>query len=174
MMTKEPTTFKLTLPIKLRPCVAEDLPKLEWYGQYIHFRRIYQATFQDQLLGRRLMVVADLNNFPVGQIFVHMNLGINDHGHARGYLYSLRVIDHLQGQGLGTRLLRYAEETLLARGFDRALISAAITNLRARNLYERLGYQVIGKDEGRWKYTNHQGQVVHMHEPCWMLEKNLR
>ncbi len=174
MIAKESVQFSVNIALILRPLVAEDLPKLEWYGQYIHFRRVYKHTFREQSSGKRLMLVADLNHFPVGQIFLHLNLSYDDDGLPRGYLYSLRVMDHLQGYGIGTRLIYYAEQTLLEKGFDWALISAAKTNPRARILYERLGYRVYGEDEGRWKYTNHLGQVVQMHEPCWMLEKNLR
>lgn len=174
MITREPTQFTVNVAINIRPLVATDLPSLEWYGQYTHFRRMYKRTFQDQLAGKRLMLVADLNGYAVGQVFLHLNLRYNSDGQERGYLYSLRVMDHLQGMGIGTRLIRYAEQELAQRGFDWTLISAAKTNPRARQLYERLGYRMYGEDDGRWKYTNHLGEVVHMHEPCWLLEKSLR
>ena len=36
----------------------EDLPKLEWYGEYLHFRRVFRRAYDDQLAGRRLMLLA--------------------------------------------------------------------------------------------------------------------
>lgn len=174
MIAQQASIFSINLMITLRPLVPEDLPKLEWYGQYTHFRNVYARTYEEHCIGRRLMLVAVLNNFPIGQVFLHLALGHNQEKHKRGYLYALRVMEHLQGLGIGTRLIHYAEQNLIERDFEIAMISAAKTNIRARQLYERLGYHVIGEDEGRWQYMNHRGEVVQMHEPCWILEKNLR
>ncbi len=168
MTTYEPqASLALQLPVMLRTATQDDLPKLEWYGQYKHFRKVFRRTFQDQESGRRLMLLADFNDFPIGQLFVSFR------GPTRAYFYSFRVMEMFRGQGIGTWLLQEAEEIVTQRGVERVTIAAARTNLRARQLYERLGYRIRRSDSGRWRYVDHRGRVCEVHEPSWILEKNL-
>jgi len=59
-----------------------------------------------------------------------------------GRLFQMAVAPHLQGQGLGARLVRSLEEELRRRGFTHV-------HLHARGnvvpFYERLGYTVYGE-----------------------------
>lgn len=170
------STLELSIMLQFRLATEADLPLLEWYGQFTHFRRLYHKTYQDQRSGIRQMLVADLNGFPVGQIFILLNLIARKRtdGETRGYLYALRVLDHLRGMGIGTCLIEQAEQRLLQHGYQWSTISVAKTNVKARRLYERLGYRIFRDDPGRWHYVNHIGTVVHVNEPCWMLEKQLK
>lgn len=166
----------IELPITLRLATKADLPKLEWYGQYAHFRRMYKRTFAEQGRGRRWMLVADCNGFPIGQVFVQLHSG-EQHladGSRRAYLYALRVMDIFRGKGIGTLLLKEAE-TMLSNGHFRwATIAAAKENVGARRLYERCGYRVFAEDPGDWSYVDHHGIVQQVHEPCWIMEKRLQ
>ena len=67
-----------------------------------------------------------------------------------------------------------AEATLRRRGMDTASIGVEKKNPRARTLYERQGYRVIGDDPGRWSYIDHQGIMREIAEPAWLMEKSLR
>ncbi len=174
MTTVERRALTLRLSIVFRLAERSDLPKLEWNGEYVHFRRVFHQTFEEQRAGRRLMLLADLNNYPVGQIFVQLDSPDGWHNGQRGYLYSLRVIEPLRSQGIGTVLIREAERILIDHDYDVVSIAAAKDNLRARRLYERLGYAVAYEDDGRWQYVDHQGYTRHVVEPCWILEKNLK
>lgn len=168
-------TLTLELPVALRLATYSDLPKLEWYGQYTHFRALFRRTYQDQLQHRRLMLVADCNNFPIGHIFIQLNNNeprISE-GRRRAYFYSLRVMEMFQGCGVGTRLIREAEVLAADHDFSWVTIAAAKDNLRARRLYERLGYHVFGEDEGKWNYLDHENRMRYVHEPCWVLEKRI-
>lgn len=167
------TSFELSAEIRMRRATVKDLPLLEWYGQYTHFRRVYKRTFADQQAGNRLMLVADLNGFPIGQVFLLFKVPKEHQRDPYAYLYSFRVMTHLRGMGIGTRLLQFAEQLLIQRGYIWALISATKENQRARKLYERLGYTVFAEDDGKWSYENHEGKTISMHEPCWMLHKKL-
>lgn len=174
-------SIDLHVNVEFRLAREEDLSLLEWYGQYTHFRRLFRATYREQVSGKRLMLLADMNGFPVGHIFIALDLGKRrlNRMHSkqvntrRGYLYSLRVMEHMRGMRLGTHLILYAEQLLRKHGTPWSTISVAKINNSARRLYERLGYYIYGEDEGRWQYTNHLGEIVQMHEPCWMLEKRL-
>ncbi len=164
-----PNLLSVTMEVTFRLARADDLPKLEWYGQYTHFRAVFKRTYRDQLQGRRLMLIAECNDFPIGQVF--MQTGRDNH--QRTYFYSLRVMDMFRGKGIGTRLLEEAESIALTYGYHAATIAAAKDNPRARSLYERHGYQLIGEDAGIWSYIDHENKTRHVHEPCWVLEKRL-
>lgn len=175
MTAVERRAISLQIDVKFRFAEEEDLPKLEWYGQYTHFRRVFQRAYEDQLAGRRLMLLADVNGWPIGQVFIQLE-SLDDslaHLGKRGYLYSLRVMDHLQRGGIGTALVREAESILISEGYSSVSIAAAKDNPGARRLYERLGYRVFMEDSGRWSYIDHEGRTRHVSEPCWVLEKYL-
>lgn len=162
----------LHLAVTFRPADRSDLPKLEWHGEYTHFRRVYRNTFDEQRAGRRLMLIADVNQYPIGQVFIQLeNSDSWWQGVKRSYLYSLRVMDVFQRQGIGTALLQEAERILVERGYGVVGIAAARDNPGARRLYERLGYGVVAEDAGRWHYVDHEGRTRHVAEPCWILEK---
>jgi GNAT superfamily N-acetyltransferase len=152
----------------------QDLPKLEWYGEYAHFRRVFQRAFEDQQAGRRLMLLADANGWPIGQVFIQLESYDDlEPGGRRAYLYSLRVMDPFQRQGIGTGLLREAEAILRERDYHSVSIAAAKDNPGARRLYERMGFRVFSEDAGRWHYVDHEGRTRQVVEPCWVLEKQL-
>ena len=179
------TRFQVSLDVQFRVATKRDLPLLEWYGQFTHFRNLFRLTYEGQLRGERLILVADVNGYPVGQVFLLFNQGTvlfqnilrrKKNGaprQQRGYIYAFRIMDHLQGLGIGTRLMYEAESILMDEGCSWATISVAKDNPRAKHLYERLNYQVYLEDEGRWNYVDHTDTVVQVHEPCWMMEKRL-
>ena len=174
MTAIERHTLALQFEIVFRMAERSDLPKLEWHGEYTHFRRVFQSAFEDQRAGRRLMLLADTNHYPVGQVFIQLDSFDDfDRGGRRAYLYSLRVMDAFQRKGLGTALLREAERLLTERGYNAVSIAAAKDNPGARRLYERLGYKVYVEDSGRWQYVDHEGRTRQVVEPCWILEKSL-
>ncbi len=170
MTAADDPTFSLELRVTLRNARRDDLPRLEWYGQYKHFRNLFRRAYREQQTGRRLILLADLNGFPVGYVFIHFK---KEAASRRAYLYSFRVMEMFRGQGIGTRLIQEAEAIIIARNIERVVIAVAKTNLDAKRLYERLAYRVFAEDDGRWRYTDHRGITHYVHEPCWLLEKFL-
>lgn len=61
-----------------------------------------------------------------------------------GYLQSVAVRDDWRGRGLGRRLIAFAERRIF-REAPNVFICVSSFNERARALYERLGYQVVGE-----------------------------
>ncbi|MCP3098295.1 GNAT family N-acetyltransferase [Myxococcus sp. K15C18031901] len=59
-----------------------------------------------------------------------------------GRLFQMAVATHLQGQGLGARLVRALEDELRRRGFSQVHLHARAP---AIPFYERLGYAVYGE-----------------------------
>jgi ribosomal protein S18 acetylase RimI-like enzyme len=175
MTLADQITLTIEMPVTLRVAVLEDLPKLEWFGQYTHYRQMFRRAFREQEAGHRLMLMAVAENFPIGTVFIQFQSNqkrVAD-GHTRAYLYSLRVMEMFRGKKIGTHLIREAEDRILDRGFQRATIAVAKDNHNARRLYERLGYRVYREDPGQWSYLDHKGQMHRVHEPCWLLHRNL-
>jgi ribosomal protein S18 acetylase RimI-like enzyme len=174
---EERLQISLNFVVTIRKMRYEDLRKLEWYGQFTHFRHLFMRSYQGQQDGSRFLLVADSKGFPIGRLFIQFgnkkNTKYSD-GVNRAYLYSFQVMDLFQGQGLGTRLIRVAESLLLQRGFSISTIGVVKTNEGALRLYQREGYTIYGEDEGRWAYIDQRGIERKVHEPCWLLEKSLR
>lgn len=163
------------VPVIIRLVRADDLPALEWEGEYQHYREVFRANFEDMRRGQRLMWVAERDGALVGQIFCQFlsaDPAFAD-GQRRAYLYAFRVRAPLQGQGIGSQLLATAERELLKRRFRTAVIAAAKDNPRAREMYERRGYRVFADDPGLWSYRDDQGREVKVEEPAWLLQKPL-
>lgn len=176
-MNHEPlTSLRIQLDIHIRTVEKADLPRLEWNGQFTHFRRVFLKSFQEQASGDRHLLIAVLNDYPIGRLFVLNRRAKPEEPVSRGlgYLYSFHVMEAFRGQGVGTLLLKAAETYLANRQFGRAAISVARTNHPARRLYERQGYSVVGADEGRWEYPDHLGVLRKITEPSYLLEKVLR
>jgi ribosomal protein S18 acetylase RimI-like enzyme len=170
-----PHDFTVSISITIRPAVRDDVLKLEWYGAYASARNGIRRAFIEQMRGQRLMLVADLNGFPVGQVYLQFsasNTEIAD-GFYRAYLYAFRVIDHLRGCGIGSRLLAAAEAELLARDFKVLMLQVAKTNYSALRLYQRHGYRVKGEEAGIWSYIDHRGITQNVNEPVWVMQKEL-
>lgn len=82
---------------------------------------------------------------------------------------------YVQGQGIGTAIIR-AAEAIAAGEWSRAGIGLAVgaDNPGARRLYERLGYRLLEGDPviDRWTEKDADGNVVRAHaDPCDYLLK---
>ncbi|PIP23989.1 MAG: hypothetical protein COX90_00885 [Candidatus Nealsonbacteria bacterium CG_4_10_14_0_2_um_filter_38_17] len=70
------------------------------------------------------------------------------------YISYLAVLPDFQNQGIGTCLMEYAERKAIASGFSECAICVLFENERARRLYERLGYEIVGIIESRYLKTH--------------------
>jgi [ribosomal protein S18]-alanine N-acetyltransferase len=61
-----------------------------------------------------------------------------------GYIQSVCVAPDFRGKGVGTELIRFAEERIF-REFPNVFLCVSSFNHRAARLYERLGYEVVGE-----------------------------
>lgn len=59
------------------------------------------------------------------------------------YVSNVGVLPEAQGRGIGTRLMRFAEEAAQAGGLTKCSLLVGTANHGARRLYERLGYEVV-------------------------------
>jgi [ribosomal protein S18]-alanine N-acetyltransferase len=61
-----------------------------------------------------------------------------------GYIQTICIHPDRRGQGLGSRLLEFAEQRILSH-FPNVFMCVSSFNRDARRLYERLGYRVVGE-----------------------------
>ncbi len=162
--------------ITVRHLREEDLPALEWEGEYVHFRRMYADAYQRMKRGLTLMWVAELEGAGIiGQVFVQYICDRPElcNGIDRAYLYAFRVRAPYRSHGVGALILATVEDDLRRRGFRYVTLNVARDNPRARAFYERHGFHVVAPEPGRWQYINHLGRLVEVVEPAWRMEKSL-
>jgi GNAT superfamily N-acetyltransferase len=131
--------FSICLDVVIRPAEETDLPALEWFGLFAGHRGLIRRVFEQHQHGAAIMLVAQVNHEPSGQLWVDLAQRVDT-----GVIWAVRVLPCLQRRGLGTRLLDAAEAMLLERGIAQAELTVEIDNPRARHLYERLGYRFAG------------------------------
>lgn len=162
--------FTVSLSVSIRPCIEDDLPRLEWFGLFTEHREIIRSAFEAQRRGENVMLMADAGGAPVGQVWIDLARMWEK---ATGFLWAVRVFPWLQGRGIGQRLVLAAERLLRSRGFRYAELGVETDNPRARRFYERLGYRLTGTRQDAYSYTTPEG--VHMRIPLeeWVLQKRL-
>lgn len=175
-MINEGKSSDLLSIIRFRHVTQADLPALEWEGEFVHFRRMYADAYRRSLNGEAVLwVVEHPQHGILGQLFVHLDSQRHElaDGVQRAYIYGFRIRPAFRGLGLGTRLLQVAEKDLVQRGFLWAVLNVSRENLDARRLYEKLGYQVVAGDPGRWSYIDNHGIRHDVIEPAWRMQKKL-
>ena len=66
------------------------------------------------------------------------------HGAFVGYIQTVCVDADARGSGTGTRLVEFAEKRIFA-DVPNVFLCVSSFNPRARKLYERLGYELVGE-----------------------------
>ncbi len=160
--------------VVIRQVRKEDLPGLEWKGEYIHYRRLFAQAYQEAVDGNAVLWLCEMSlSGIIGQAFVQLlsqNLDLAD-GSMRAYVHGVRVMPEYQNQGIGTRLMNIIEQDLLERGFKEIVLNVSRENSGGLRLYRRLGYRIIGADAGEWSYIDHRGVRCFVKEPAWRMKK---
>ncbi len=169
----------MTERILIRPVQTGDLPLLERLfpqgGADKHARRLIR-----QQNGTAIYLIAFLEDKPAGHVLLKWD-GAQDEAVAAHRtapcpdLEDLFVREELRRRGVGTQILRHAEQLAQQRGFARIGLAVGLENPSARRLYERLGYRQAGIEPYtvRGMYFDEQGQMHTWEETCVYLIKDL-
>lgn len=122
--------------VVIRRCRRSDLALLEWDGEFARARALFARLFAFAHRRGIVMLVASRGRDHLGQIWV--DLARNPPG---ALLWALRVKPGWRGRGVGTQLITAAEQVAARLAHPWAEIEVEPGNLRARALYERLGYR---------------------------------
>lgn len=116
---------------------------LDSFVEYLpsYTNEAFAATTPDsEQLAKRMaegpMWIALLDNDSIGTVSA---LPLGDELYIRG----MAVVPHVQGMGVGKRLLRTVEDYALAHGYKRLTLSTTPFLDRAIKLYERFGFRRI-------------------------------
>jgi len=160
----------------IRQVRKEDLPAMEWDGEYAHFRRVYADAFYHMQRGHSVLWLAEMPGIGLlGQVFIQLVCDRPElaDGSERAYLYSFRVKDHYRGKGIGSRMIQVIEGDLRQRGYKYLTLNVARDNTRAQQLYLRNGFRIIAPEPGIWSYMDEKGELHRVEEPAWRMEKYL-
>ncbi|HEU4649160.1 MAG TPA: GNAT family N-acetyltransferase [Gemmatimonadales bacterium] len=149
-------TYIVPLAVTIRRCTEQDLPDLEWYGLFTPHREIIRAAYDAQCRGDGLMLVAEVNGFPAGQVWIDL---ARYRAQRIGVLWAVRVYPFLCSLGIGRELVVAAEQWLHAHGYVGAELGVEPDNPDARRLYERLGYVVCRRARAAFSYTPPRGDA---------------
>jgi GNAT superfamily N-acetyltransferase len=143
------------LNIRTRPASPADkefiialLPRLEEFGPP-PWRDVAQLLATDiQVLSDKLMnqapgtaifIAEDDQGVALG--FIHLQSGKDYYYHeAHGHIADLIVAPEGEGRGIGRVLIEKGEQWARSQGFRWLTVSVFAQNLRAREVYQRLGY----------------------------------
>ena len=141
--------------IQTRPASVSDqefiislLPRLEEFGPP-PWRDVTQLLATDtQVLSDKLMnkppgtaifIAEDDQGVALG--FIHLQSGKDYYYHEdHGHIADLIVAPEAEGRGIGRVLIEKGEEWARSQGFRWLTVSVFAQNLRAREVYQRLGY----------------------------------
>lgn len=158
------------VPVTIRPTRAADLKALEWHGAFTPMREVIEGAFDAQQRGDGLMLVADANGFPAGQAWIDFarkaHLGL-------ATLWAVRVFPAFQRGGLGTLLMRAAEQAVLERGGTETELGVDRDNSGVLRFYRALGYTAAGTERGTFSYRTPEGRVIEVAVDQWLLRKRL-
>lgn len=140
MVPSFPLHIELKVPVLMRFAEEGDLEHMEWFGTFSHDRHIIRDAYERQLRGEGLMLIAEVQGFPAGQLWIDP---VERHDERIGIIWAFRVFPFFRRTGLGSRLMDAAEGLLASRGYTTAMVEVDISNDGARRLYERRGYAVV-------------------------------
>ena len=150
--------------LTIRPLCAADLDRL--FDD--RSRPFGEDWLERQARDIVYIAVAVLDGTPVGRIGLDFTQLAPD----TAYLWSAHVEANFQSRGIGTAIFQHLEQMAQARGFRRIRLEVNKDNLRARQLYERLGYEVFDEGIGRWRYRD-RDRMVEVAEDNWLMRKIL-
>ena len=166
----------MTANLEIRPASDAGLATLV---AVLGERHWFTDRLARQQRGGGVVLVAWLEGRPVGEVF--LDCGPATEPEVRRQLPGVPQLDHLEvagpfwGRGIGTALIRAAEDTARQLGYERIALGVGLDNLKARRLYERLGYADWGHGSvvGTWVEHPDDGPPVTLSEVCDMLIKLL-
>ena len=105
---------------------------------------------KDAEAGNRIIYGAKLNGNIVAtiQFIFKMEKEFYADGINKAHLHHARVLESLRGKGIGSFLVKIAENEARKRGFKEITLGVETLNSKAIQLYEKLGYREFMKEKG--------------------------
>ena len=151
----------------IRLIIESDLPHLLWSEEEKEFEDFHRENFEKAQQGEIVFLVAELDSAVVGRVRIlpHTEYGV-------GWIFGLQVKPSLRNNGIGTQLMKKAEEILLQHHQSLVYLSVEVENSDALRLYKRLGYTIFHQAAQTWSYPKN-GKRVALTQELYYLEKHL-
>ncbi len=162
--------------VTIRLIREEDLPELEWNGEYSRYRKVYQEVFRNSQKGISFPFVAETEEDGIiGQVFLTIKEPNPLYTGRSGYFFlsSFRIKEAFRGRGLGGLLLQTCEKEARAHRLRDIFLNCSTDNNRARHFYERHSFRIVRIDEGNWTFVNDEGLVVSEKQSAFLMKKTL-
>jgi ribosomal protein S18 acetylase RimI-like enzyme len=160
---------EIVVPLVIRDLEPGDLPSCAWSGAPTHLTAIALALDRARLGEVDYLAACPPSGLPVA-------LGGIDYAktHGAGTIWQLAVHGALQSCGIGTIMVRAAEQRIRARGLRRAELGVEDSNPRARALYERLGYRAFGHEPDSWDQEAPDGTINRYNTMVTLMRKDMQ
>jgi ribosomal-protein-alanine N-acetyltransferase len=86
-----------------------------------------------------------------------------------GHITNIAVHPDYRGQGVGTRLLSFLIAVAESREIDALTLEVRLSNIRARRLYERMGFVASGIRTGYYSDNNEDAVIMWRHDQASYL-----
>ncbi|WP_324605716.1 GNAT family N-acetyltransferase [Streptomyces ipomoeae] len=164
--------------MEITACTAPDVVLLDRYMGSPGRTSFHARRFARQEAGQCTYLVAWLDGRPVGHTEMRW-IGCAD-PEVRAARPDCPEIgglavrpEELRSRGIGTALVRAAEDLARERGLTVVGIGVAKDNPRAAVLYARLGYRALTDYLDRYSYEDVDGMIRECVDPCVFLVKEL-
>jgi ribosomal protein S18 acetylase RimI-like enzyme len=164
------SNFNINIEGIIRSCRSEDLKKLLWFGKFYEHKEIINKAYERQSKGELIFLVAEINNFPAGQLWIDFKKSRHP---GTALIWAFRVFSPFRSLGIGKRLIKCSEKILISKKFKFAEIGVEKDNRRAKSFYEKMGYIVYDEISENWNYTNPEENVIGRISTQWILRKEL-
>ncbi|MER7517440.1 GNAT family N-acetyltransferase [Streptomyces sp. NPDC126499] len=162
---------------EIRPCRAEDVSLLDRHLPTPDAPTRHSGRFARQEAGLATYLLAWHDGVPAGHGLVRWDGCAAPEVRALladcPELNGLDVRADLRGRGIGTALVRAAEDLARERGRTLLGLGVADDNPRAAALYARLGYESVTPYTDRWSHTDAEGRTHHHADSCTFLVRRL-
>ncbi|MDQ5913472.1 MAG: hypothetical protein QG623_90 [Patescibacteria group bacterium] len=163
--------------IVIRKCRKEDVQLL---GAYIPRPSFHINRFNNQEKGVSEYLIAWKENIPVG----HLNLILvgSDEEYVKSRINTCPELNaigtyppEMRSKGIGRKLIEEAERICKEKGFKQVGLAVDTSNTKAKELYERLGYQDsgIGEFDSVWFEDQDDGTKEKVIDHCIYMIKEL-
>jgi ribosomal protein S18 acetylase RimI-like enzyme len=149
----------------LRP---DEVAELAWSGNPAHLRSVAAALERAAQGLEDYLVVRASTGQPIAKLRIDYTSEADT-----GLFSQLATMEQLQGLGIATMLIGTGEQRVRAQGLAFAALGVEDDNLRARRLYERLGYQAAGRQHASWEYEDDNGVLGLYETTLTILRKRL-
>ncbi|MFE5375329.1 GNAT family N-acetyltransferase [Streptomyces mirabilis] len=165
---QESTDANVVIPVSVRDLLPQDLSACTWSGSATHLRHVERELARAAAGEVDYLAVCTPADLPVAIGGIDFQVS-----EAAGTLWQLAVLPALQSCGLGTLLIRAAEQRIRNRGLRRAELAVEENNLRARALYERLGYAAYDREPEAWDEEGPDGSIRRHETICVLMRRDL-